>query len=308
MGNLDSRIAAALDSLVPPRQQPDRWGAMVASVPAPGLGRPRTARRKYLAVLIAIGACALLALPAYAVVDRIIAAFSGTAPKGLPLGGVQDLPAGPSPTIAASECTGDVRISFKWRAPPAQVAALELCLHRDAAVKSVRVITPAQSFAQLRAKYPDEARGLRWNPFSYIVDVWLERPGHARRFVDRYRATKIPGVEGRSMTIGVTTMRPARYLPADRSSRAIVVRRGSGVAARFWRFGAPGAIIVCALGFALPAIAAEVDPDAAAAAVVPCPPGPPGWPLGGDGWATRGGGVNGRFVMTPSTCLLAERD
>jgi hypothetical protein len=47
-----------------------------------------------------------------------------------------------------------------------------------------------------------------------------------------------------------------------------------------------------------------VDPDVAGAATIACPSGPPGWPLGGSGWATLGGGVNGRFVLTPRTVLV----
>jgi hypothetical protein len=175
---------------------------IVASAPAPGLSSPRTPRRKHLAVPILIGACALLGLPAYAVVDRIIAAVTGTAPAPLPLGGVQDLPVAQIPAIGATECTGDVRIAFtKWIATPAQLEALKRRLHGDAAVKSARVISPAQSFALLKKKYPDGVQGLRSNPFSYIVDVWLEQPAHARHFVNRYRATNIPGVQARSITI-----------------------------------------------------------------------------------------------------------
>jgi hypothetical protein len=77
-----------------------------------------------------------------------------------------------------------------------------------------------------------------------------------------------------------------------------------------WRCGAPGAILACALGFAVPAVAAEPDPDKAAAEVITCPPGPPGWPLGGNGFSTAGdasagaGGVNGRAVITPRTVLV----
>jgi hypothetical protein len=176
--------------------------------------RPVRSRRR-LTVAMLIAACALLALPAYAVVDRIIAAVTGTAPAPLPLGGVQDLPVPPSPAIAATGCPGDVRIAFlgpAWTSgrPPtkqsmrtrlAQVGALERRLNGDAAVKSVVVISPAQSFAQLKKKYPHGVQGLRRNLVPYIVDVWLEQPAQARRFVDRYRATKIPGVDGRSITI-----------------------------------------------------------------------------------------------------------
>jgi hypothetical protein len=157
--------------------------------------------RRWLTVAILIGVCALLALPAYAVVDRIIAAVTGTAPAPLPLGGVQDSPSAPSSGLAASECPGDVRIALHLGTTLAKLGALERRLGADAAVKSFVVIDPAQSYAELRERYPDGVQGLRGNPFSYIVDVQLEQPANARRFVDRYRAANIHGVMGGSMTI-----------------------------------------------------------------------------------------------------------
>jgi cell division protein FtsX len=107
---------------------------------------------------------------------------------------------------AGSRCSA--KLVFEPQAGATERAAVVRRVRGDDAVRSVRLLTPAEQLPQLGEQYPAIAKTMKVNPYAWELRVRLHDEDDGPRFVARYRALNLDGVKsvsvvGRSMPCAV---------------------------------------------------------------------------------------------------------